>query len=285
MTEPQWTLVAEFAADVSLVMACRQLDFMKIRYDIRRSPGVQQLWVNSPEDADAIMKILQMTVRSDMQDGNSPQRRLSIADQLRYFPVVCLTLLLGVLGYLLVKYQFDNGVHWLTFQDFVIVRGRIGFYDVNEAYSQGQYWRLLTPAFLHFGIFHIAFNGLWLWELGRRVERLNGSFQALVMFLLVAVGSNIAQYWWSGPSLFGGLSGVVYGLLGYLWIRHLIDGHPLTKLPTGVIGFMLIWLLVCMSGIVDLFMSGGVANAAHAGGLLIGMVLAIPAGFKGRSGR
>lgn len=274
--ESEWTLVAEFTAETNLVAACRQLDYRKIRYQLRRDTG-QQLWVADPEQVDTVLRILSLVIAAPAESRQS----LSLQQNLRTFPVVCATIILGLIGALLVGYQFPL-VHWFTFQDYVINGPQIGFYSAEEALAKGEYWRLLTPAFLHFGIFHVAFNSLWLWELGRRIERLAGSPQMLAIFLLTAVGSNIAQYWWDGPSLFGGLSGVVYGLLGYLWIRHQFSPHPLTRLPPGILGFMLFWLVICMTGAVEALLGSGVANAAHTGGLLIGMVLGGFAGLVAR---
>ena len=274
MSKIHWTLVAEFPSQTNLVIACRQLDYLNIRYELRREPGVQQLWVADEALIPQVIKILQLTVEEP--DASEPQKQSSSVPWSRLlhtFPVVVITIALGVLGAIVVAVRFD-WVHWFTFQEFVIAGNQIGFQSAQEAFANGEYWRLLTPAFLHFGVFHVAFNTLWIWELGRRVERLVGSSQTLIMLLVMAVGSNMAQYWWGGPSLFGGLSGVVYGLLGYLWIRHKISPHPLTQLPAGIIGFMLVWLFICMSGVIDTLMAGSVANAAHAGGLLIGMVLA-----------
>jgi len=97
---------------------------------------------------------------------------------------------------------------------------------------------------------------------------------------LMAVASNLGQYLWSGPSLFGGMSGVVYGLLGYVWIRHKVSPRPQLAIPPGLLGFMLFWLLLGMSGIIDLLMSGSIANAAHAVGLVTGMILGGWAGYS-----
>jgi len=69
------------------------------------------------------------------------------------------------------------------------------------------------------------------------------------------------------------MSGVLYALLGYLWIRHWLAPNPVLALPRGIIVFMLVWLLLCLVGIVDLFMRGSIANAAHVTGLVTGMIL------------
>jgi GlpG protein len=79
--------------------------------------------------------------------------------------------------------------------------------------------------------------------------------------------------------LFGGLSGVIYGLLGYAWLWSRLTGDPTLALPRGLVGFMIGWLLVCMSGLVEALGFGAIANAAHASGLALGMLLGLGAGL------
>ena len=79
--------------------------------------------------------------------------------------------------------------------------------------------------------------------------------------------------------MFGGMSGVIYGLLGYSWLWSRITGDPLLRLPTGLLGFMVGWLLLCMSGVVEALGFGAIANAAHAAGLAVGMALGLGAGL------
>ena len=139
--------------------------------------------------------------------------------------------------------------------------------------ASGEYWRLITPIFLHFGLVHLVFNCLWLSMLGSRIEQLTSSLHLISLVLLSGAISNMAQFIWSGSFYFGGMSGVVYALLGYIWIKQKIVPHPLLQLPPGIVGCMLCWLLGCRTGILDLLMGVGVANAAHLGGLVVGMLL------------
>jgi GlpG protein len=98
---------------------------------------------------------------------------------------------------------------------------------------------------LHFGILHLAMNGMWYWELGRRIELRQG-INLLGLTLLFSLVSNYAQFT-SGPSLFGGLSGVLYGLLGHCWIFQKLAPNPAYR-PRGVLAMMLVWLVLCLSG-------------------------------------
>jgi GlpG protein len=136
----------------------------------------------------------------------------------------------------------------------------------------GQVWRLFTPIFYHFDIWHILFNMLWLRDLGSMIEGRQSSLHLLVLTILVAAGSNLTQFYLGGPMLslggpnFGGMSGVVYGLLGYIWIRGKLDPGSGLFLHRETVIMMIVWFFLCFTGWV-----GDIANGAHAGGLLIGM--------------
>lgn len=147
--------------------------------------------------------------------------------------------------------------------------------------AEGELWRLVTPIFVHFGLMHFVFNGLWLSLLGGRIEALLGPVHLLLLVLVSAVISNMAQFVWTGSVAFGGMSGVIYALLGYIWIRNLLAPHPILALPKELIGFMLFWLLFCMTGVLDVLLGVGIANAAHFGGLIVGMLLGLVFGLVG----
>ncbi len=130
----------------------------------------------------------------------------------------------------------------------------------------GQLWRLITPAFVHLSLMHIVFNMLWLWDLGGKIEQGLGRIMLLIFFLVTASMSNLAQFTVSGP-LFGGMSGVVYGLLGFVWMHSRYNPFFFYYLHRPVVWMMLIWYVVCFTGLV-----GNIANTAHTTGLVIGIV-------------
>ena len=266
----EWVPVAQFHRALDLSLLTRRLAERRIDHRISREGDVQVLWISADGPVDEVTELVRAVALQ------LPAREPLAADplsQLRRAPGTGLCLLLSVLGAALVHWQF-SWVHWFTFQDFAFVAPRdLRLGTFADAWAAGQYWRLLTPMFLHFGVFHIAFNGLWLWEFGRRIEAGVGSGHLLMLVLACGATANWGQYYFEGPSLFGGMSGVLYALLGYLWIRHWLAPQPALALPRGIILFMLVWLLLCLSGIVDLFMRGSIANAAHVSGLLVGMAL------------
>lgn len=176
-------------------------------------------------------------------------------------------------------------IRWLTFVDVVIHGEWLTFDTLAHALDANQWWRLWTPIFLHFGLLHIAMNSLWYWELGRRIEARHGSLGLIGLTSVAALGTNAAQYFTDGPAIFGGLSGVLYALLGYCWVFQRLAPTPAFALPRGVAGMMLIWLVVCLLDIPSLLGLGEIANAAHVSGLLIGVFAGLGSGFVARCAR
>ena len=278
----EWTLVAEISNDFDLGILLSELTAQNLSYRIHRTETCVELWVEFSDQVPDVLKVLeriQVYQEKLKQNQSTFLGNQSFQQQLYRMPVIGILLVLSILGTALVEWALPL-IHWFTFQDFTLVGNSPRFGTAPNAMSNGEYWRLVTPVFLHFGLFHLAFNGLWTWELGQRIEPFVGSLHTLVIVLLMAVASNLGQYLWGGPSLFGGMSGVVYGLLGYVWIRHKVSPRPQLAIPPGLLGFRLFWLLLGMSGIIDLLMSGSIANAAHAVGLVTGMILGGWAGYS-----
>lgn len=133
------------------------------------------------------------------------------------------------------------------------------------AILSGEVWRLVTPLFLHFNLTHILFNMVALWQLGAIVELRQGWARLALIVVGVGIGSNLAQYF-LGNSYFGGMSGVLYGLLGYIWLRGRLDPGSGYYLPPSYLLIMLVWFFLCLFNIVP-----DVANWAHGAGLVLGM--------------
>jgi GlpG protein len=129
----------------------------------------------------------------------------------------------------------------------------------------GQLWRLITPIFLHFAWYHLAFDALWMWQLGSVIERRMGPGHLLLLVLVIGIGSNLTQFVGVGPA-FGGLSGVVYGLLAYFWVQGRFNPRFGLVLYNNVVYLMLIWFVLCWVHVIP-----NVANWAHTGGLAIGL--------------
>jgi GlpG protein len=133
--------------------------------------------------------------------------------------------------------------------------------------ADGQVWRLITPIFLHGSVLHLLFNMWWLYDLGTLIEHRLGSLRFAAMVWVIALVSNYGQFLIVGPN-FLGMSGVVYGLFGYAWVRGRLDPASGFYLRPDVVFWMMGWFVLCWLNLM-----GPVANTAHAAGLATGALL------------
>lgn len=154
-----------------------------------------------------------------------------------------------------------------------------------EQILQGQIWRLITPIFIHFGLLHIIFNMLVLYVFGSQIEDRRGTARFGLFVLLIAVISNVGQYLYGEhvahsptPTFFGGMSGVNYGLFGYIWIKSRFEPALGLRVSTFNVLIMFAWLFLGIfreAGATSLsFMPEHMGNAAHGIGFLVGVIVA-----------
>jgi GlpG protein len=162
-----------------------------------------------------------------------------------------------------------------------------------KATLQSQIWRLVTPIFLHFNIWHLVFDMYMLYYLGGAIERRRGPLRYMSMVLFIAVVSNLVQYYFGHPVLvgsdlkfvrlpfFGGMSGVDYGLFGYIWMKARFQPELGLRIDPSTVIFLMVWLILCMTPFAHIIIGSGVANGAHVGGLLAGILVGyIPTVWK-----
>lgn len=137
------------------------------------------------------------------------------------------------------------------------------FADNAVLVAQGEYYRMLTAAFLHAGLFHIGFNMFSLFLFGSQVEQALGAPRFLALYLLAAVGGSACSHFFGPPFTFGvGASGAVFGVLGAFYMSARARG-----LDTSQVG-ALIAINLLIGAVVP-----QIDNAAHVGGLLTGAAL------------
>jgi len=263
------------------------LQRMQVPHRVSEEAGEQVLWVpdNISEDVRSLYERFPAGDPEQQLDIPVAQtsKRPGFVEQLRHSKATAVVLLLSlIVGAVTLLGENLETMHWFTFLDFRVVGEYIQFTPLADSLAAGQWWRLVTPMLLHFGFLHLAMNGMWYWELGRRIEARQGSINLIGLTLLYSLVSNYSQFYYSGATLFGGLSGVLYGLLGHCWIFQLLSPNPAYRLPRGVLVMMLIWLVVCMSGLISMIGFGEIANAAHVSGLLIGCFTGLLGGLYNR---
>jgi GlpG protein len=195
------------------------------------------------------------------------------------YPVLVAVLAIAVIAYP-ATWPLDAGsagmlLPWLTYVPIEVVHGRIVAGTLSDVFARGEYWRLLTPALLHFSFAHLAFNVAAMCLFGRAVERGVGHRGALALVVVTALASNAGQYAWGSGVLFGGLSGVAYGLFGFVVVRaRQAPTVVLWRLPPAFVVVMFASLLLFSSGVTESF-GLSVANAAHWCGLATGALCAL----------
>ena len=131
---------------------------------------------------------------------------------------------------------------------------------------RGEVWRLFTPIFVHYGIAHILFNMMAVHVLAGMIESVRGASRLAWLVAIIAIVSNLAQYFYGGTG-FGGMSGVVYGLFGYIWMKGTFDPWSGLFVQPQTVVILMVWFFLCMTPWLKI----PVANMAHAAGLVLGM--------------
>jgi rhomboid protease GluP len=149
---------------------------------------------------------------------------------------------------------------------------------------QGEWWRLITCQFLHFGAIHLAFNAMALFQLGPLAEHLYGRWHFLVLYLVAGIGGGFGTLLWNPEVNSAGASGAIFGVIGGLlaFVSRRDLGVPLRAMLSLRRSFVTFGGISLAAG----FLLPGVDNAAHVGGLATGFVaghvLARPIGSEAR---
>ncbi|WP_035322110.1 rhomboid family intramembrane serine protease [Peribacillus kribbensis] len=143
-------------------------------------------------------------------------------------------------------------------------------YGVNLYISNGEYWRLITPIFLHGSFSHLVLNCFSLAVLGPFIERSLGVRLFLIFYLASGISANLATYW-SRPLTFThiGSSGAVFGLLGFYLCLALFKKERLGSHNSKMI------LTLSVIGLTMTFLQPQINIAGHIGGFLFGFLLTL----------
>jgi len=206
-----------------------------------------------------------------------PARRLSGAypwrQTLRELPIFSIIACIAIAGFPIAANYLGMG-RWFSVLTFTAPANVI-FSDPWTAMlatlQANEWWRLITPVFLHFSLIHIGFNLAIMYEFGRRLESSIAAGYYLLALLLIAALSNAAQFLAAGHASFGGLSGVVYGLFGALVVLGMrFPNSTELRLQNSFIVMILGFLVLFSSGVTEQF-GLNIANTAHWAGFIIGL--------------
>jgi rhomboid protease GluP len=222
------------------------------------------LWMASPADAHALLRLLPRDTTPQflehLRQHETWRRNLgAIAPRVRVTPAI---IALNVLVFVVMALagagltDVDPRVH-------VEFGSNYGPFTWN-----GEPSRLLTSAFIHFGVMHIAFNMYALYNGGVLTEKLFGNARFAVVYLLAALAGSVASSWWDPSRNSAGASGAVFGVFGALlaYIARFPRAIPLDMLKSVRSGAIMLCVYSLAMGVLLPF----VDNAAHVGGLLGG---------------
>lgn len=277
--------VIETGIDEDLAPLCAYLWRRRLPHRVFEERGRQVLEVADPAHAQAVRDAYRAWRAGELviELARAPRAATPrwVSAVLRYpglSVLMLLTLAAFPFSYLLGQGSLTDVAAWLAVVD--PRRFADPLPGVLGLLREGEAWRWFTPVFLHFSVWHLGFNCAVVVELGRRVERVVGAGGLWSLVIWLGLVSNLAQYAFGGGPLFGGLSGVAYGLLGYIVVRHRLEpGEAAWRLPAGLPIVLIAFLVILSLGVTEPF-GLYVANAAHWGGLLAGALAGVLIGAR-----
>jgi GlpG protein len=238
--------------------------------------------VDSAPDAELVRRLHVAWARGERDwvarlPKHEPASAISVAKELARYPAVLL-LLVAALSLFPFLGHLEQGEINVVAASLLIVNVEAGLeVSLQRLALDREFWRWLAPALVHFSWMHLVFNCAAVYEFGRRIEVVMGSPVFVLLVMLLALLANLTQVAFGVSPLFGGLSGVAYGLVGFVLARGRLDpGNPHWHLHPAIPGSMLIVLVVFSTGVTGLF-GLHIANAAHWGGFLSGLILGVMA--------
>jgi GlpG protein len=279
-------------ADENIAPLSGYLWQQRIPHRIYEERGEQIVEVESQEAAARVRELYRAwrageftLVAAPVQTATTARPRWALLNYPYVVAVMLLTVLCYPVTWPLDRDQLGTLLPWLTIVPVAIEHGALSAGSLYDSLAAGQFWRLFTPVLLHFGFAHLAFNIALFVEFGRRLERALGGVALVAVMLVIAGVSNAVQVLVSATALFGGLSGVVYGLFGFVIVRARLEPARAEWRVSPAFVVMIFGFLVLMSSGVTESFGLNIANGAHWSGLISGMLLAmIPVGRRGRDG-
>jgi len=269
--------VIETTLDEDLSLFSGYLWQHRVRHRIFEEQGRQVLEIADSEAAQSVRASYsawrsgELILERQASPGTTFDERLAKGfELLRRYPVLA-----GIIAISLLVFPFSSGGELTSVTAWLTVVDLRNPGNTTHLFESMELWRWFTPVFLHFSVVHLLFNLAVMSDFGRRVELARGSVQFGAVVLAIGVLSNCGQLLIGGNPLFGGLSGVAYGLLGFVLVnQRRFPDEPAWQVNTGFAFSLLLFLMIFSTGITEPF-GLYVANAAHWIGLVSGGVLAL----------
>ncbi|MDA1370147.1 MAG: rhomboid family intramembrane serine protease [Proteobacteria bacterium] len=273
---------ASLGIDTDLLQYSQFLRSQGIKHRIIEESGQQVIWVGSELEKQFVSTSLPQFIEAidtGRLPATAPVNRSSFSGKpllnaiLRAFIASPITLTLITLSLLVAAVSvLGSQAARVSFLFYPLIAPDGVFALLGDITSLSVLLKTLTPMFLHFGELHLVFNMLWLWYFGKQLERIQSPWIFLSLVLATSFISNTTQYLYIDYNNFGGMSGVVYGLVGYTWVVHTFMPRSSLLLNNNMFVFFVLALVI-----MEIIASSWIATAAHVGGLVSGLVLGVMA--------
>jgi rhomboid protease GluP len=225
------------------------------------------LSMKSKDEAETLARLLPDTITPDverlMAETTAFQALLRSATRFAFLTPVLMAANIAVFVFMVVK-----GVNPIepTIEQLLVWGANFGPLTLS-----GQYWRLLSCAFIHIGIVHLALNMWVLYSIGSLVERLFGNVHFILVYLATGLLASMTSLVWNPETVSAGASGAIFGVYGALAAalfkqRGEIPPLILRSIRSSTVGFV-------AYNVIYGFMNPGIDNAAHVGGLVSGLIV------------
>ena len=184
-------------------------------------------------------------------------RTENFSQYIRLYPVVTFFLALNLLIFVLTYIPFiGNQIYYVGM-------------GVNFLISEGEWWRLFTPMFLHAGIMHLLFNMFSLFLFGPELEKIAGKARFITIYLLSGIFGNIATFFLQDPGYASvGASGAIFGILGAFGALVYYTKHILPQLRQIIVPIIII-------SIIMTFLNSNINVTAHIVGMIVGFLIGL----------
>lgn len=184
-------------------------------------------------------------------------RTESFSVYIRSYPIVSFFIALNISIFLLTLIPFIGPR---------IVAGGLG---VNYLIANGEWWRFITPMFLHGGIMHLLFNMFSLFIFGPELEKITGKMRFFTLFMLSGIFANVATYFLMDPFYRHlGASGAIFGIFGAFGALFYYQRRSMPELRQVIVPIIVISLVMT-------FLQTGINKTAHVSGLIVGFLIGL----------
>lgn len=263
-------MVLKAPVDLDLSPLTQHLWSERIAHRVVLDGDIQCLILADPQHAHTVANIVSQWREGTLQPPareSSTVRATLIFGKFLQTPITTLLILSIILIYCWMQFS-QEWLLWLEANQYLWP----GYRSQLQTYIDIGLWSLWRPTLLHFSLLHLINNIFWIWILGRAIEIKDGRFPLLLILFGSGLTGNLIQWWLAGPT-FGGISGVVFGLLAWVGWRQITKIKDY-KIPSALLCVMLVLLFLSMT--IDQVFPGitGMAHGGHIGGLLFGLIYA-----------